>query len=169
MNNREEIILYEKVFRALDKAGVDYLVCGGTAVIMLGHTRTTVDLDLIVNLEKGNLEKVYDVLAGLGFKASIPITKNDFMDKKKLARLGVEKNMKVVSFNNPKNPFEIVDIGVNLPGIDKILKNKRFVRVDDLSIPIIFTQDLIKMKKDLARPRDLDDVQNLEKIENHEK
>ncbi len=169
MENKDEIIPYEKVFRELNKAGVDYLVCGGTAVVMLGFARTTIDLDLIVAMEKENLEKVYDVMASLGFKIAVPIGKDEFTDKETLARIGKEKNMKVASFNNPKNPFEIVDIGVNLPDIVRILGNKKFIQVEDLIIPVIFIKDLIKMKKDLARPKDIVDAQNLKEIQKYEK
>jgi hypothetical protein len=168
MKDKKESIPYEGVFRALNKAGVDYLVCGGAAVVMLGSPRMTIDLDLIVSLERTNLEKLYDVLTKLGYKTSMPIKRNDFIDKKSLARLGAEKNMKVVSFNNPKNPFEVIDIGVNLPGIDRILKNKKYIQVEDLVIPIIFIDDLIKMKENLARPKDLDDAENLKEIKKHE-
>lgn len=169
MDSKEEIIPYEKVFRALNKAGVDYLVCGGAAVIMLGFTRVTVDLDLIVNLDKDNLEKLYDALIKLGYRTNVPIKKIDFIAKEKLGQLGREKNMKVVSFNNPDNPFEVIDIGVNLLDIDRILKNKKYIKAEDLSIPIIFIDDLIKTKEKLARPKDLIDAENLKEIEKNEK
>ena len=169
MAKHEEIIPYEEVYRALNKARIDYLVCGGLAVVMLGFSRTTVDLDLIVDLEKENLGKVYDVLTELGYKTSAPITRNDFVNKSKLKQLEREKNMKVVSFYNPNDPFKIIDIGVNLPDIDSALKNKRRIQVDDLSIPVIFIEDLIKMKEDLAREKDLIDVKNLKEINKYEK
>lgn len=168
MAKKQEIIPYEEVFRALNKAKIDYLVCGGAAVVMFGFSRLTIDLDLIVDLDQDNLEKLYDILVKLGYKTSAPIKKSDFSDKKILARLEETKNMKVVSFYNLNDPFKVVDIGVNLPGIDKILKNKKNIQVGDLSIPIIFLDDLIKMKEDLARPKDLIDAQNLREIKKYE-
>ena len=63
---------------------------------------------------KENLEKLYDVLTGLGYKTSIPIKKGEFLDKNELARLDLEKNMKVVSFYNAKDPFKIIDIGIHI-------------------------------------------------------
>lgn len=56
MKDQQELIPYEEVFRALNKAKIDYVVCGGLAVILYGYTRLTADLDLIVGLEK---EKIY--------------------------------------------------------------------------------------------------------------
>lgn len=169
MEKGQEIIPYEEVFRVLNAAKINYLVCGGAAVVMLGFSRLTIDLDLIVGLQKENLEKLYGVLAKLGYKTNVPIAKNDFCDKAKLQRLAGEKNMKVVSFYHSSDPFKVIDIGVNLPDIDQILKNKKNIQVDDLPIPTIFIKDLIKMKEDLARPKDLIDAQNLKEIQKYEK
>ncbi|MBU4298637.1 hypothetical protein KJ636_01185 [Patescibacteria group bacterium] len=166
---RQEIIPYEEVFRALNKASVNYLVCGGAAVVLFGFARLTIDLDLIVSLEKENLEKLYDVLIKLNYKPKTPIKKEEFIQKEKLAKLAKEKNMKVVSFYNLRDPFKVVDVGVNLPKIAEILKRKKHIRVKDLVIPIIPIDDLIKMKEDLARRQDLIDVENLKEIKKHEK
>ena len=62
MGKKREIIPYEEVFAALNKAEIGYAVCGGTAVVMLGFARLTADLDLIVALERENLEKLYGLL-----------------------------------------------------------------------------------------------------------
>ena len=168
---KQEAIPYEEVFQALNKEKINYLVCGGVAVVLLGFARLTVDLDLIVGLEKENLEKLYNILVKLNYKPSIPIKKEEFFSKEKLAKLAQTKNMKVVSFYNTKDPFKVVDIGVNLPNINDILEKKRKIKVGNLSIPIILIDDLIKMKTDLARQQDLIDVINLKRIreQKHEK
>ena len=161
---KQEKIPYQEVFLALNKAGVDYAVCGGLAVVLYGYARLTMDLDLIVSLEKENLEKIYDTLSVLGYQPQIPIKKEEFIDKVRLEKLAKEKNMKVVSFYNKKDPFEAVDIGVNLPDVQKLLAKKKKMRMNNFYIPIITIKDLIKMKEDLARPRDLIDAENLKKI-----
>ena len=169
MNNKQETIPYEEVFRELNKAKIDYAVCGGAAVVLFGFARLTIDLDLIVGLEKKNLEKLYEVLIKLNYRLSIPIKKEDFVDKEKLQKLAAEKNMKMVSFHNSKDPFKVIDVGVNLPRIPEILKKKKNIKVKNLLIPIISIDNLIKMKEDLARPKDLIDVENLKRIKKYEK
>ena len=164
MQKGQETIPYQEVFEALNKARIDYLVCGGAAVVMLGFSRLTVDLDIIASLEKDNLRNLYNVLKKLSYKPNIPIREEEFIQKENLNKLAREKNMKVVSFYNTKDPFKVIDIGVNLPDIPKILKNKKYIKIKNISIPIIFIDDLIKMKKDLARPQDLIDVENLKRI-----
>lgn len=166
---REEKFLYQEIFEALNKAKINYLVCGGAAVILFGSPRFTADLDLIVSLDRENLENLYDALIKLGYALKIPRKKEEFINKGTLKKLAEEKNMKVVSFFNLKDPFKIIDIGVNLPGITEIFKNKKHIIVKNSDIPIISINDLINMKKTVARPQDLIDVDNLEEIKKHEK
>ncbi len=169
MKYKQEIIPYEEVYRELNKAKIDYVVCGGAAVVLFGFARLTIDLDLVVGLEKENLEKLYEVLIKLNYQLNIPIKKEDFVNKEKLQQLAAEKNMKVVSFYNTKDPFKVIDVGVNLPKITEILKNKKNIKVKNLSIPTISIDNLIKMKENLARPKDLIDAENLKKIKKYEK
>lgn len=164
MKKDKEEILYEEVFRAFNKTGIDYAVCGGLAVVLHGYIRFTADLDLIVGLGKNNLEKIYDVLERLDYKLRVPIKREEFIDKKIMDKLSVEKNMKVVSFFNLKDNFKIVDIGINLPDNEEILKRKQYIKIDGFSIPIISIDDLIKMKEEAGRSRDLTDVENLKEI-----
>jgi len=164
MKKEQEEFLYEKELRALNAAKIDYVVCGGAAVVMFGFTRMTIDLDLIVSLENDNLSKLYDTLSSLGYKTRVPVKKDEFIQKEILSKLAKEKNMKVLSFYDPKDSFKTIDIGVNLPNIGEILKRKKFIKAGNFNIPIIFINDLIKMKEDLARPKDIIDVENLKKI-----
>lgn len=161
---KQGTVPYEEVFLALNKEGINYAVCGGLAVVLYGYARLTVDLDLIVSLEKENLAKLYNALIKLNYKPQIPIKKEEFIQKEILEKLAEEKNMKVVSFYNLKEPLNIIDIGVNLPKISEILKKKKRIKIDGFTVPIILIDDLIKMKENLARPRDLTDVENLKKI-----
>src|SRR3989338_10061925 len=120
MKKKQEEFLYEKELRALNAAKINYVVCGGAAVVMFGFSRLTIDLDLIVSLERKNLSKLYDTLLELGYRTRVPIKKDDFIRREILAGLAVEKNMKVVSFYHLKDSFKTIDICVNLPNIDEI-------------------------------------------------
>ena len=87
MKKEQEEFLYEKELRTLNTAKIDYVVCGGAAVVMFGFTRMTIDLDLIVSLEKDNLSKLYDTLLRLGYKTRVPVKKDEFIQKEILAKL----------------------------------------------------------------------------------
>ncbi len=40
--------MFEPIFDALNEGGVRYVVVGGFAVVLHGHVRLTVDLDLVL-------------------------------------------------------------------------------------------------------------------------
>jgi len=63
-----------------------------------------------------------------------------------------------------EDPFKVIDIGVNLPQVSEILKSKKYIKVDNLNIPTISINNLIKMKENLGRKQDLIDVENLKRI-----
>ncbi len=90
------------------------------------------------------------------------------LEKEKLEKLAGEKNMKVVSFYNLKDYFKVIDIGVNLPKNQEILGRKKYTKIDGFKIPIVSVNDLIKMKEESGRLRDLNDVENLKKIKDRD-
>ena len=51
------MIPLEAVFQALNDRGARYVLVGGLAVVMHGHLRATGDVDLIVDLGPGEVEK----------------------------------------------------------------------------------------------------------------
>ena len=76
------MIKFEKVFSALNKAKVRYLVVGGIAVNLYGIERATADIDLVVDLEGNNLNRFIAVMKELNFKPKIPVRLEDFIKKK---------------------------------------------------------------------------------------
>jgi hypothetical protein len=45
--------MFEPIFAALAERGVRFVVVGGVAVVLHGHSRSTVDLDLVIDPESG--------------------------------------------------------------------------------------------------------------------
>jgi len=71
---------YLRVFAALNAARLRYVVVGGVAVVLQGHVRMTVDLDLVVDLAVEPAGAVLDLLAGMGFRPRLPVDLHDFAD-----------------------------------------------------------------------------------------
>lgn len=115
-------MFYERVFRELNKNRVKYLVIGGVALNLHGVPRATADLDLAVEIEKKNLEKIAAVLKKIGFKPRVPVKR--------------EKKMHVFTFWNPKKSFEEIDILIKCPiEFKELNKAKRVVRAKYINIP----------------------------------
>jgi len=155
-------MFYEDVFKKLNKARVDYLVAGGVALVLHGVVRLTADLDLLVHLDRKNLEKFIEVMAELGYKPKLPVDVRELMDHEIREKWINEKNMKVFSFYNPNEPISLIDIFVNEPIDYGMLKeNSIKVKSENLTIPVVSIHDLIKMKKISGRPQDIADINAL--------
>lgn len=64
--------------QSLSRAGIDYAVVGGMALVIYGYVRTTQDVDLILSQE--GLEQFRQSLVGRGFVPAFPGAKRMFRD-----------------------------------------------------------------------------------------
>ncbi len=157
--------IYEPLFRALNDAGIRYVVVGGLAVVLHGHPRLTVDVDLVVDLEPEAAKRAIETLVGLGLRARVPVDPVGFADAGTRERWSRERGMQVFSLSDPSNPLRVVDLFVESPIPFEDLWSRavslplRATRVRVASIP-----DLIRMKRASGRPMDADDVAHLEAI-----
>ncbi len=159
-------MFYGEVFKALNKAKVKYVVAGGTAVILHGYPRFTNDLDLIVFLEKTNLDIFFEALEKIGYMPKVPVTKEQFVDAKQRKLWQKEKGMIVFSFYQRNPPFRIIDMFVNEPiAFEEIYEKRLKAKIGDIVIPLISIKHLKKLKQKAGRPQDLIDIVQLESIE----
>ena len=66
-----------RICRALDEAGAHYVLIGGFAVILHGGSRTTKDIDLLVDPEPANVERLKRALSVLEDAAALEIEEGD--------------------------------------------------------------------------------------------
>jgi len=163
-------IFYGKVFKALNKAKVKYVVAGGVAVVLHGYMRATADLDLIVLLEEENLSRFYDALKTVNYHPKVPVTKEQFKDKKQRALWKKEKGMIVFSFVDRNPPFQLIDMFVDEPiPFGELYKQKKNIRVGGVTVPIIAIDHLVKLKRKAGRDKDLNDITQLNEIKRIQK
>lgn len=153
-------MLISRVAKAFKKHGVPFGVVGGYAVALHGAVRGTVDLDLVLRLRRKDFVAAAEALATLGLKPKLPVTAGEVFDFRKeyIAR----KNVVAWSFWNPADPSEIVDVVIT----HDLAKMKVLaVRWGRDEIPLVSKKDLIAMKKESARPQDLEDIKALESLD----
>ena len=156
---------YEKVFKALNKAKVKYVVVGGVAVVLYGYPRLTQDLDLMVLLEDINLGRFFDALKSIGYSPKVPVLKEQFQNAQERKRWEKEKGMIVFSVVDTRPPFEMIDMFVGEPiKFKDVYKKRASVRVGGITIPVISIDHLIRLKKKASRAKDLDDIVQLKHI-----
>jgi predicted nucleotidyltransferase len=151
----------------LNKAGVRYLIVGGLAVNAHGHVRYTNDLDLVIGLEQTNIKLGLDTLAALGYLPRIPVTSEQFANASLRNDWRTEKGMVVLNLWNDRCRETPIDVFVSEPFnfAAEHLAAKLFPLADGVSAPIVALPALLQMKRDAGRPRDLDDIAELSRIE----
>ena len=157
---------FVKLFSYLNGKNIRYLVAGGVAVNLYGIERATGDIDLVVHLERHNLERFAEAMKELGFRPKAPVKIEDFSSEAKREEWILEKEMKVFSVYDPKNPFFLLDIFVKEPfDFNKVYEERKLIKAGNVTIPVVPIKRLIEMKKKADRPQDRADVYYLRKIE----
>jgi hypothetical protein len=157
--------LYDDVYAAFQAADVRYVVVGGMAVVMSGHVRATVDLDVVVDLAPEAAGRAMDALAGLGLLPRVPVAPRDFADPSVREGWMRDKHMQVLSFFDPDHPAREVDVLVAYPlDFELLVAGAVLTAVGDLLVPVAAKHHLIEMKRAAGRPRDLDDIEALQRL-----
>ena len=138
---------------ALDKAEVEYLVCGGYAVNFHGYRRTTGNIDIWLAPDNDNKAKVIAALRSL---------KTDSRSMKALQGMDFKQQL---LFTDGEEPYKM-NFMTRLQDLsfDKAW-NKRVVSgLDKIDIPFLGLHDLLASKQGSKLPKDRMDVEQLEKI-----
>lgn len=154
------------VARALDDAGVRFLVAGGVAVNLHGYSRLTQDLDLVVELSPANARAAMDALAGLGYRPQVPVDIHDFADPERRAEWVTNKHMQVFSLVSDAHPETTVDVFVTEPFTfdDEYRRADRYQIEPGVELRTVTPGTLIAMKRNAGRDRDRDDIEHLQWI-----
>lgn len=154
--------LFEKVFDALNRASVKYLVVGGAAVNLHGYLRFTADLDLLLLLTKQNLEKMDRVMKKLGYTERLPVSVMDLSNRKQVEKWIKEKNLRAYSFVPPKdNPLQIDVVIEESLRFNDYYRKKVLKTEGDIHIPLIALRNLLEMKRKAKREKDMLDLKVL--------
>ena len=159
----------QRILQALWACGVDYVVIGGVAVALWGIPRTTVDLDVAVRLTPQNLEKLWQCLETLGLRPRQPVGLEVIKDRMRREQVTREKGMRVLTFENPDDPLEVVDVLLEeVVPFEELHARRKVFRTASFGIPVASVPDLIVLKTRSGRPVDVSDIQALRMLEDHE-
>ncbi len=139
---------------------------GGLAVIAHGVPRFTWDIDLVVKLEPGAVERAFAALASLGYQPAVPVTAKGFGDPEQRKRWIEEKGMTVLNFQSDAHRETPIDLFVTEPfDFDRELEA---ANVEELaagaSARILRLEALIELKRLAGRPQDLADISELMRL-----
>ena len=152
-------MLIEDVTQAMRRARVRFAVAGGYAVALHGATRGTVDLDLVITLEKKQFVAAEKALRSLGLEPRLPVDATQVFEFRE--EYIANRNLLAWSFHHPQDPTRLVDILIAHDLRDMEIQRMRF---GSIMLPVIGRDALIAMKKTAGRPQDLEDVRALESL-----
>jgi len=151
-----------RIFEALARHGVDYVVIGGVAVIAHGHTRNTRDVDLMAASDQTNLERLAATFRQLGARLSgvdAQLLEVDVYDPRTLAS-GANFTLETDAGG--------LDFFSDVPGAapyEQLRARSLVVDLGGLPIRVAGRDDLIRMKQAAGRPQDLSDIAALTSLD----
>ncbi|MEM8900534.1 MAG: hypothetical protein AAGC85_20635 [Bacteroidota bacterium] len=140
---------FREFIELLNQHEVHYLITGGYAVGVYGHPRYTGDLDFWIEASEENGKKLVRVFEDFGL-SSFKLMPSDFTKPEQIIQIGYP-------------PFRI-DVITSIDGISfsEAFPNKHVIEVDEIPVSFISLEDLKKNKRASGRPKDLEDLRNLE-------
>ncbi|MFA5138666.1 MAG: hypothetical protein WC728_05475 [Elusimicrobiota bacterium] len=156
----------ETIIRALNGAGARYMIAGGLAVVAHGFLRFTADIDIVLAFDDENLGRALPALSKLGYQPRAPVPMQDFIDPAKRAVWVKEKGMRVFSLFSSAHPATEIDVFVEPPfdfdaAYAAALRQELCPGVEAVFVGL---DDLLRMKRDAGRPKDLQDIGELESL-----
>jgi len=162
-----EVRSIEAIARALNDAGVQYLIVGGLAVNAHGYERLTRDVDLVIGLRPENITKGLYALMSVGYRMIIPVTPEEFADAERRETWRIEKNMIVLQLWSDEHRRTPIDVFVYEPfDFDReFAAAKHEIVFGSVNAPIVSYETLLAMKQQAGRDRDLIDIEKLRKLD----
>ena len=148
-----------ELLRGLHTHGVNYLVSGAMAMVFYGYVRNTEDLDLIVDPEPENLDRLADWLTSTGAKLRL----NPMSSFGERERSGLQRGAKVSVLTS----LGQVDVDQQLPGLpefSELMEQAELYETDGMQIPVLNRETLIELKRSRGSFLDRADIEAIEKI-----
>ena len=147
----------------LNKNKVEYLLIGGTAVFLYGYSRYSTnimgetiekqDIDILYNPSYQNYYNLLNALKNLGQDVSAYEAEQTPNPQKSFFR-----------FQYPDFTLDFLPKLNDNKDFSDLFQRKELQKIDEIAIYFLGYEDLIISKKLLARPKDLNDIAELEKI-----
>jgi len=133
------------VLELLNRENARYVVVSGFAVVMHGHKREILDLDLVIDPSPREAQRCMHALALAGFTPSVPLP----LEMVTVLRLFDGLSREVNVFVRYHIPFE------------ELWSKSESVRVGNQVARIAALEHVVKVKQIQSRPHDLADIEAL--------
>jgi hypothetical protein len=143
---------FKDFLRLLSRHDVRFMVVGGYAVAYHGYARYTGDIDIWIEVESANADRLVDALKAFGF--GLPeLNRQLFLTPGRIIRMGVEPAR-----------IEILT-GISGVTFESCYPRRVIDRIDDVEVPFVSLLDLRENKRAAGRGKDRLDLENLPESE----
>lgn len=147
------------MLRRLTAAGVDFVVVGGIAMMLLGSARLTRDLDICFAPDEGNLQALGRVLVELdarlrGIDEDVPFVPD----------AATFRNIQLLTLTTSTGWLDIHRTLDGAPRYETLRRNAERFDIGGLSVLVATPDDMIAMKHAAGRLTDLADIEELKAI-----
>jgi hypothetical protein len=146
-------ILLKKICAELKRNNLQFCLAGGWAVSMMGITRTTLDIDILIVLDENIKRKVVSILEN-SFK--LVQTHDKEMEFKNII---IWRN--IISLKGKKEVFVLDLLKADSDYLKSVIERSLEVEYEGTIIPVISIEDLIIIKLASFRKQDQIDIENL--------
>jgi hypothetical protein len=141
---------FQDLLAALLEAGARFLIVGAHAMAVHGVPRATGDLDVWIAADGGNADRVWAALMRFGAPvAALGLSRDDLMRADQVVQIGL--------------PPRRIDLLTAISGVtfDEAWPERVTYAIDDLAVPFIGRQALVRNKRATGRAKDLADLEAL--------
>jgi hypothetical protein len=140
---------FKELLESLNSRSVEYLLVGAYALAFHGVPRNTGDMDIWVNPDPTNAERVVAALDDFGF-GTLGLTEQDFTAPDMVVQLGVVPSR--------------VDILTSISGVSwpEAWLHRQEARYGSVPVYFLGRDEFIDNKRSTGRPKDLGDISLLE-------
>ena len=142
---------FESILGDLLQAKVDFILVGGLAVELCGFTRTTLDVDILIEGSEANTAKLMESLSSFADGVASELTPVDFLPEEGCIRIVDEFALDIFTRMTGKSYHDLMPFTAEYQHREGTLK-------------YLSPEGLILLKKDSLRPKDQIDVVELKKL-----
>lgn len=147
------------MLRGLNESGVRFVVVGGLAATAHGSRRVTDDLDICYDTKSANLVRLAELLAQWkayprGIEAGLPF----FMDERQF------HTTPIMTLTTREGFIDVLDVVKGVGFFDECRKQSKSVEAYDIRFRVLNLPALIAAKKATRRPKDIDQLPELEAL-----
>lgn len=150
---------YQSLLKEFADKKLRYLIVGGVAVNLHGYPRFTNDIDILLALDHDNLATMANIMKSLGYQQRLPISIEELGDTDRVQSLMKDKGLVAYSFIHAQEPQFNIDVLIGESReFEKFTAHMMHADVWGLDVPVVSIDDLIAMKQNSEREKDVQDV-----------